>query len=315
MSSETRSTTWRCLNHFVSSWATRPSISSLARRPRRRRGTGAVLGVLGALVLGMDDRRHPVLLAGGGHAPILIEEDRDHLARDDVVLLPDTGVADEHHPLLEIVVFSAARGTDAAVTRHDAHVAGGHRSQDAIALLVEIDLHAVGVLHRAVLAGDDLAGEDDQALLAVPLHLIGAHRHRLAALLARLRRRRSRALRLRGRLPLRLRGRLRLGPGTSRHQERRDDGERDDGGGPHDPDRGLKVACTRPRTVVASSAILTSSAVPSITVPSRVMRTGLSVHSRRSSPFQRSTAVSSLRPSSDTMTTLCRTSKSLVSLK
>jgi len=45
------------------------------------------------------------------------------------------------------------------------------------------DFQAVGVLHRAALAGHDIAREDDEAFLAVALHPVGIDRQWLAAVL------------------------------------------------------------------------------------------------------------------------------------
>ena len=46
------------------------------------------------------------------------------------------------------------------------------------ALVVQVHLHPVRVLDRVVLAGHDVAGEDDEPFLLQVLELVGVHRHR-----------------------------------------------------------------------------------------------------------------------------------------
>src|SRR2546425_9338804 len=139
MSTETRSTTLRCLNHFVSSSATRPSMPSVLAR---RRGLAAS-GRLRLLVLLVEDRLDALLLAPLHDAAILGQVDRDRITGDDVVVLPHARVADEHHALLQVEVLRAPRRARLAVLGDDPHTAGGHRAEDAVALLVEVDLHAI----------------------------------------------------------------------------------------------------------------------------------------------------------------------------
>src|SRR5213076_1113146 len=163
-------------------------------------------------VLLIEDGLHALLPAALHDRAVLRQEDRDGLAAHDVVFLPDPRVAEQHHALLEVVVLGASRGARAAVARDDAHGARRHGPQNAVAALVEIDLHAVGVLHGVVLPRDDVAGEDHEAFLAEALHLVGIDGDRLRTVLLRLglathRRRR----RLAGRRALR--GRLDAGAG------------------------------------------------------------------------------------------------------
>src|SRR5258706_10529963 len=138
MSSDTLSTTLRCLNHFWSPWATRPSMVSrpsvrALRRTALGRGRRRLL-----LVAWIEDALGTLLLAALDDHPVLGDEDRDGVAADDVVLLPDPGVALEHHALVELVVLGAPGGAGAAVARDDPHVAGGHGAQDLVLLLVEV---------------------------------------------------------------------------------------------------------------------------------------------------------------------------------
>src|SRR5437867_2711663 len=109
MSSETLSTTLRVLNHFWRSWATRPSMSVLARRRRRSRGRPR-LAVFGLVFLLIEDGLHALLPAALHDRAVLRQEDGDRLAAHDVVFLPDPCVAQQHHALLEIVVLGAPRG-------------------------------------------------------------------------------------------------------------------------------------------------------------------------------------------------------------
>src|SRR5437879_10044006 len=141
MSSETLSTTLRRLNHFDSPCATSPSISVVALRLL----LGDLDGCL-VLLLRVEDRLHPLLLAALHDAPVLIDEDRDLLAGDDVVLPPDARVADQLDALLAVVVLGPPGGPGPAVPRDDPDVAGRDGADHPFAPLVEVDLHPVGVL-------------------------------------------------------------------------------------------------------------------------------------------------------------------------
>src|SRR2546428_843388 len=231
---------------------------------------------------------------------VLRQEDRDALAAHNVVLWPHARVAEEDDALLEVVVFGASRGAGAAVARDDAHRARGHGPENAVAVFVEVDLHAIGVLHGVVLAGDDVAGEHDERFLAEAIHLVGVHRDRLRAIVLAL----LLARRLRG-----LRGRL----GAGRHRQRQDHGGARERGQPAHCARDLvNVARTRPATVAVSSSVVMSKAVPWITEPSRESVTGSSVQSRCASASQWITLVSMRRPSLEVMTTFFRTSTVLI---
>src|SRR5438132_6210004 len=302
MSSETLSTTLRRLNHFDSPCATSPSISVVALRLL----LGDLDGCL-VLLLRVEDRLHPLLLAALHDAPVLIDEDRDLLAGDDVVLPPDARVADQLDALLAVVVLGPPGGPGPAVPRDDPDVAGRDGADHPFAPLVEVDLHPVGVLDGAVLACHDVAGEDDQTFLLEALHVVGVHRHRLVPVLG----------------GLAGRGRRRPGDGRLRDSRLRgDDGrrrgqhpERQEAGGElHRDTRGnlSNSARTRPATSAVSFARLTTSPEPSMVVPSRVIRTGALVQSRWAPACHRSTEVSSRRPSSETRTTWFRTSMSFV---
>src|SRR4029077_16898769 len=127
------------------------------------------------------DRLDPLLLAALDEAAVLREGDRDPLAGQHLVVPPDPRVADQHHALLGVVVLGALRGAAAAVPRDDAHVAGGDGAHDPVALVVEVDLHAVGPLGRAVLGGHHVTGEHPQPFLLDVLELIGVDGDRPAA--------------------------------------------------------------------------------------------------------------------------------------
>jgi hypothetical protein len=92
----------------------------------------------------------------------------------DVVLFPDSGVADQRHPLLEVEVLRTLRRPGAAVLGDDPYAAGRDRSQYAITLLVQIDLDALRILHGVIAARHDVTAEDDEVLLAVALHPIAS---------------------------------------------------------------------------------------------------------------------------------------------
>src|SRR5439155_65767 len=132
----------RVLNHFWRSWATRPSMSVLARGRRRPHGRCrlAVFGlvVLLLVVLLIEDGLHALLPAALHDRAVLRQEDRDGLAAHDVVFLPDPRVAEQHHALLEVVVLGASRGARAAVARDDAHGARRHGPQNAVAALTRV---------------------------------------------------------------------------------------------------------------------------------------------------------------------------------
>src|SRR5687768_1578368 len=100
MSSDTLSTTFRVLNHFWRPWATSPSIASVVAR--RRHGPRRLRRAAGAVVLRIEDRLHALLIAALDDGPVLRQEDRDRLAADDVVVLPDAGVADQDDALIEV---------------------------------------------------------------------------------------------------------------------------------------------------------------------------------------------------------------------
>src|SRR3989449_6625904 len=270
--------------------------SILAGQRRGPHGGGGFSGLL--LVLREEHALHPLLAPALHDRAVLRQEDRDALAAHDVVLLPHARVAEEDDALLEVVVFGASRGAGAAVARDDAHRARGYGPENAVAVLVEVDLHAIGVLHGVVLAGDDVAGEDHERFLAEALHLVRVHGDRLRAIALLL------ARRLRG-----LRGRL----GGGRHRQRQDHGGARERGQPAHCARDLvNVARTRPATVAVSSSVVMSKAVPWITEPSRESVTGSSVQSRCASASQRITLVSIRRPSLDVMTTFLRTSTFLL---
>src|SRR3990167_7768740 len=184
MSSDTLSTTLRCLNHFISPWATRPSTA------RRSSVPAVACRALRAPIRGLafarvEDGLHALLLAALDDRAILREINRDRVSAHEVVVLPHPGTPEQQHALLEIRVLGAPCGGGAAILGDDPHGPRRHRALDTLALLVEIDLHALGVLHRVVLAGDDVAREDDQALLAETLHLVGVDGQRLAAIVLR----------------------------------------------------------------------------------------------------------------------------------
>src|SRR5438445_4832755 len=267
--------------------------SILAGQPRGPHGGGGFSGLL--LVLWVEQALHPPALHDRA---VLRQEDRDALAAHDVVLLPHARVAEEDDALLEVVVFGASCGAGAAVARDDAHRARGHGPENAVAVPVEVDVHAIGVLHGVVLAGDDVAGEDHERFLAEALHLVRVHGDRLRAIALLL------ARRLRG-----LRGRL----GGGRHRQRQDHGGARERGQPAHCARDLvNVARTRPATVAVSSSVVMSKAVPWITEPSRESVTGSSVQSRCASASQWITLVSMRRPSLEVMTTFFRTSTVLI---
>src|SRR2546426_4617101 len=270
--------------------------SILAGQRRGPHGGGGFSGLL--LVLREEHALHPLLAPALHDRAVLRQEDRDALAAHNVVLLPHARVAEEDDALLEVVVFGASRGAGAAVARDDAHRARGHGPENAVAVLVEVDLHAIGVLHGVVLAGDDVAGEDHERFLAEALHLVRVHGDRLRAIALLL------ARRLRG-----LRGRL----GGGRHRQRQDHGGARERGQPAHCARDLvNVARTRPATVAVSSSVVMSKAVPWITEPSRESVTGSSVQSRCASASQWITLVSLRRPSLEVMTTFFRTSTVLI---
>src|SRR4029453_14444514 len=286
-----------------------PSVG--ARRGRLGGRRGAVL----VRVARVEDALHTPLLATLGDRSVLGEIDDDALPADDVVLLPHARVADQHDALLEVVVLGALGGAGPAVLRDDAPVARRDGPEDPVTLLVQVDLHPVRVLHRAVLPGDDVAGEDDQALLPEPLHLVRIDGDRLPALLPRRRRR----LVARGRLGPRRR-RQHARPGRRHHRRgalHRGEGQcdRHDQRSPRSHCDLLpvtNVARTGPVIVVASSPLRTSRPLPPTTEPLRVTVTAVSVHRRLSLASQRSTAVSSRSPSLEVTTTLRRTSTLLV---
>src|SRR5437879_9895908 len=141
MSSETLSTTLRRLNHFDSPCATNPSISvgTLRLLPGDRDGRLVLL-------LRVEDRLHPLLLASLHDAPVLIDEDRDLLAGDDVVLPPDARVADQLDALLAVVVLGPPGGPGPAVPRDDPDVAGRDGADHTLAQHVEVELLQVCVL-------------------------------------------------------------------------------------------------------------------------------------------------------------------------
>src|SRR3989454_8061799 len=133
-----------------------------------RRPTHGRLAVPLVLVAGIEDRLDPLLLATLDDGPVLRDEERDRVAGHDVVLFPDPGVADEHHPLLEVEVLRALRRPGPAVFGDDPDAPGRDRSQNPVSLLVEVDLDPVGVLDGVVPACHDVAAEDDEVLLAEP---------------------------------------------------------------------------------------------------------------------------------------------------
>src|SRR5262245_1599186 len=133
MSSETSSTTLRCLNHFISPWATSPSIGLvLAHGGRFGRCAPGQRGRLLLLVAREEDPLDALLAGPLHHGAVLGQEDRDGFSGDRVVLLPHAGVAAEDHALVEIEVLGAPRGGRATVARHDPHVAGRDRPHDAV---------------------------------------------------------------------------------------------------------------------------------------------------------------------------------------
>src|SRR5262245_11492297 len=88
-----------------------------------------LLGVFGLLgVLGVEDGLDALLLTALHDGAILRDVERDRVAGDDVVLFPDPGVADERHPLLQVEVLRALRGSGAAVLGDDSYSAGRDRS-------------------------------------------------------------------------------------------------------------------------------------------------------------------------------------------
>src|SRR2546428_6250864 len=99
-----------------------------AARPRLDVRLGSILG------RGIEDGLDPLLLAALHQAPVLREIDGDPLARYNVVLAPDPGVADQHHALLHIIVFGPIGRAHAAVPRDDPDVARGHHALDAFGL-------------------------------------------------------------------------------------------------------------------------------------------------------------------------------------
>src|SRR5262244_3667737 len=112
MSRDTSSTTLRCLNHFSRPWATSPSIVSSREMSvlARGHGLGARRRAVGAgpvLRLGGELRLHAPLLASLHHRAILGDIEVDGVAGDDVVLLPDAGIADEPGELLGLEVLGA----------------------------------------------------------------------------------------------------------------------------------------------------------------------------------------------------------------
>src|SRR5262245_34149711 len=134
MSRPTRLTTTRFRNRLRRPCAINPSTPRLASaaRPASRRLARRRRRLF--LALRIEDRLDSLLLAALHDAAVLREVDRDALARDDVVLLPHPGVADQEHALLGVVVLRALRGADLAVLGDDLHVPGGHRTHDPVAL-------------------------------------------------------------------------------------------------------------------------------------------------------------------------------------
>src|SRR5438093_5066057 len=186
MSSDTLSTTFRLLNHFTSPCATSPSIPQSRPVSWRTARRACALGRASCPLAGISDGLHAFLGPALHHRAVLREVDRDGVAAHDVVVLPDAGVAEQDHALLEVEVLGALGRGGAAVARDDADAARRDGAEHAVALLVEVDLHPVRVLDRVVLPGDDVTGEDDEALLAQPLHPVGVHREGLAPLVLRL---------------------------------------------------------------------------------------------------------------------------------
>src|SRR4029077_5572840 len=274
MSRLTRLTTTRLRNRLRRPWAIRPSTDASRALSRYRLGAGGrpVPG------LGVEDRLHALLLAPLDDAAVLGEEDRDPLAGHHVVVAPHPRVADQHHPLLGVVVLGALRGPAAAVAGDDAHVAGGDGAHDAVALVVEVDLHPVGPLGGAVLGGHHVAGEHHQAFLLDVLELVRVDGdRRVAAVGGPVRARRGRGRR--GARRARPRGRG-LGPRPSGHAHRGPDGERGDHApSGHEPPLGtglpgtpvpfLNVARTRLLMLLTSSATFDSKPVPYTTAPER----------------------------------------------
>src|SRR5207249_9304518 len=65
------------------------------------------------------------------------------------IFLPDPGVADEHHALLELVVLGALRRPGAAVAGEDPDASGRDRPENPVALLVRSEERRVGKECRA----------------------------------------------------------------------------------------------------------------------------------------------------------------------
>src|SRR3989304_1410435 len=312
MSKLTVSTTRRGPKRLSSPWAIKPSMVG----SRAREGARHLRPVAPALLrFRVEHGFYALLVAALDDAPLLGQVDRDPVARHDVVLLPHPGGADEHHALLGVVVFGPLRGADAAVLGDDPDVAHRDRPDDAITLRVQVDLRPVGVLDRIVLARPHVAGEDDEAFLLHPLHLVRVHGDRLV-LLVFLRLGRGRVAPGRGLLGL-----CGLGQGVGggqksappnegcrqRHSEDARHPHRDRPGG-----RSAKVARRRPFTCVRSSAIQASSPCPWMTAPSRKIATGSVVQTRRSLACQRRGLVSSRSPSLPVSTTTLPTSTAFV---
>ncbi len=124
--------------------------------------------------LRVEDGLHALLLAALHDAAVLGQVDRDALAGHHVVLAPHARVADQDDPLLGVVVLGAAAPCPSgsrAVTMRTLPVETIRTTP--VALGVEVHLHAVGVLSRAVLGGDHVAREDDETFLLQRLELIG----------------------------------------------------------------------------------------------------------------------------------------------
>src|SRR5216684_1145002 len=286
-----------------------------AARPRLDVRLGSILGRR------IEDGLDPLLLAALHQAPVLREIDGDPLARDDVVLAPDPGVADQHHPLLHVIVLGPIGRAHAAVPRDDPDVARGHHALDTPGLGVRVDLHPVGILGGIVLTRHHIALEDGQSLFLETLERVGVHGHRRILAIGG---GRGRGRRL---------GRSRLGPRRPREDER-SQGEHADHRRRPAQAHGLarlvsglagvaatrrappltpaKVARTGPRMTVTSSDGRVSRPLPVTTTPARYTVTGSSVQARLSELLQRSRVVSSLSPSLETSTMWPRSSTSRV---
>src|SRR5713226_6518993 len=103
MSRLTWFTTTRLRKRLRSLWAIRPSMArgSSARRPAARLGLGFAL----LLILRIEDALDPAAGAAVHDVAVFRQVHGDALTGDHVVLAPDARAADQHHPLLVVVVF------------------------------------------------------------------------------------------------------------------------------------------------------------------------------------------------------------------